>query len=198
MASALGPTDRGVRQCSGLKSATTDPCLCHCRQLAFLPLLSDCWRKYQLIEELGEFPGVDVVPYVRLGTLTENLLVDAKLILVHSHVVGHDWIAPSHRKWKRDGTRGRWLPIDRRGDRHRKSCGSERQTARSCRCSESTAVVLISLVKSKVQLSSPVTQLLPDRALPCSSVRLTNHYGLEMDAKFQFTGVPPLRSQCRG
>ena len=120
-----------------------------------MPHPSDRWREYELIEELGEFLGVDVVPYVRLGAFTEYLLVDAQPICAHSHVVSHDWITPSHMDRKRDGPSGCWHPIERLGDRHRTSCGSERQTSRSCHCSKSTAVALMSLVTAKVQLSSP-------------------------------------------
>ena len=68
-----------------------------------MPHPSDRWREYELIEELGEFLGVDVVPYVRLGALTEDLFVDAKPIRAHSHVVSHYRIAPSHMERKRDG-----------------------------------------------------------------------------------------------
>jgi hypothetical protein len=35
------------------------------------------------MDELGEFLGVDVVPYVRLGALTEDLLLDANPIRAH-------------------------------------------------------------------------------------------------------------------
>ena len=68
----------------------------------FLPRPSDRWREYELIEELGEFLGVDVVPYVRLGALSEDLFVDAKPIRAHSHVVSQYWITPAHMKRKRD------------------------------------------------------------------------------------------------
>jgi hypothetical protein len=69
----------------------------------FLPRRSDRWREYKLIEELGKFLGVHEVPYARLGAFTENLLVDAKPILAHGQVVGHDWITPSHMERKGDG-----------------------------------------------------------------------------------------------
>ena len=40
----------------------------------FLPRPSDRWREHKLIEELGEFLGVDLVPYVRLGALPDRRL----------------------------------------------------------------------------------------------------------------------------
>jgi hypothetical protein len=43
-----------------------------------------------------------------------------------------------------------------------------------------------------------MTRPLPDRALPCPSVRFTNHYGLEIEAKSQFTGGWPFHRNGEG
>jgi hypothetical protein len=49
-----------------------------------LPVPSDRCREYQFVEELAELVWVHVVTHVRLGALTEYLLVDAKPIPAHS------------------------------------------------------------------------------------------------------------------
>jgi hypothetical protein len=115
----------------------------------FLPRPSDLWREYELIEELGELVGIDVVEYVRLGAFAEDLFVHSNPILALRHVVGHDRITPSHMERKRDDTGGCWLTIELLGYRDRTSCGSERAIARSCHYTKSTTVVSIALSKAK-------------------------------------------------